>query len=57
MVTVYIEGSRKNPSDSCKDGNRKITTCSSSVLELSSGIVSGNTVSFGDDTQLCKNAH
>lgn len=26
------------------------TTCSSSVLELSSGIVSGKFVSFGDDT-------
>lgn len=29
-----------------------LTTCSSSVLELSSGIVSGKTVSLGDDTQL-----
>lgn len=29
-----------------------LTTCSSSVLELSSGIVSGNTVSFGEETQL-----
>ena len=28
----------------------KLTTCSSSVLELSSGIVSGKALSFGDDT-------
>lgn len=59
ILTVYIEGSRKKPSDSCKEGNRKMTTCSSSVLELSSGMVSGNAVSiagnvvsFGEDTQL-----
>ena len=32
-----------------------LTTCSSSAPELSSGMVSGKTVSFGDDTQIfCK---
>lgn len=46
-----MDGSRRKPSDSCNEGNLNITTCSSSVLELSSGIVSGKTVSFGDDTQ------
>ena len=50
--TVYMEGSLKNPSDSCSEGSLKMTTCSSSVLELSSGMVSGKTVSFGEDTQL-----
>jgi len=31
--------------------NNKFTTCSSSAPELSSGIVSGKTVSFGEDSQ------
>lgn len=47
-----MEGSLRKPSDSLREGNRKMTTCSSSVLELSSGIVSGKTVSFGEETQL-----
>lgn len=51
-LTVYIEVSLRNPSESGRDGSLKITTCSSSVLELSSGMVSGKTVSFGEDTQL-----
>lgn len=32
-------------------GKRKMTTRSSSRLDASSGIVSGKTQSFGDDTQ------
>lgn len=32
--------------------SHKFTTCSSSAPELSSGIVSGKTVSFGDDSQV-----
>lgn len=35
-------------------GIRKITTRSSSTLDASSGMVSGNALSFGDETQaLC----
>lgn len=44
LLTVYTDGLKDD------DGNRKITTRSSSTLDASSGMVSGKTQSFGEET-------